>query len=124
MEISLHFNFRNVEEYWMFLDRILNDKLVKIQRQGPHWEDDPAYVKDKDKREALINQLWIELVAELAAASQIIRLMGYPEPADKGEMLLRMVKIGDIREHEVREAINTYHHQFHPVQGRYLVKND
>lgn len=121
MDITLHFNFRNVEEYWMYLDRVIGRKLTQIQQQGEAWKDDPDYIADRQKREDFVTQRWVELVAELAAASQMIRLMGYPQAADQGEVLLRMVKIGDVREHRVREAINTFHHQFHPEQGKYLV---
>ncbi len=105
----------------MYLDRVIGTKLVQIQQQGDVWKDDPVYIADKQRREDFVTLCWVELVAELAAASQLIRLMGYPEAADKGEVLLRMVKIGDVREHKVREAINTFHHQFHPEQGKYLV---
>ena len=121
MKINLNFHFVNVEQYWMHIDRVLQDKLVKIQQQGEGWKDGSAFIIDRQMREDFVTQRWIELVAELAAASQLIRLMGYPQAADQGEVLLRMVKIGDVREHKVREAINTFHHQFHPEQGRYLV---
>lgn len=121
MNITLYFNFHNVEEYWMYLDRVLRDKLVQIQQQGEGWKDGTVFIEDKQEREDFVTQCWVELVAELAAASQLIRLMGYPQAADQGEVLLRMVKIGDVREHKVREAINTFHHQFHPEQGKYLV---
>jgi thermostable 8-oxoguanine DNA glycosylase len=106
----------------MFLDQLMAEKLGKIQRQGPGWQDDRDYVPDPKAREELVHRLWIELVGGLAMASHTIRLMGYPNAAQCGESLLKMVREGDVREHEVREAINTFHHQFHPQQGRYLVK--
>jgi hypothetical protein len=121
MKINLDFNFHNVEQYWMHLDRVLQEKLVQIQQQGEGWKDGSAFIHDGQARDDFVTQRWIELVAELAAASQLIRLMGYPQAADQGEVLLRMAKIGDVREHKVREAINTFHHQFHPEQGKYLV---
>ncbi len=105
----------NPDEYWQFVDQILSAKLSLIQRQGPHWSNDPVYRADPAEREEFVFGRWVELVAELAAATQAVRLRGHRETAAQGEMLLHMVQNGDVRTHEVREAIDTYCRQFHPA---------
>lgn len=109
-------SFRDVEEYWMHIDRIMADKLRSIQCQGPDWEDHPDHVPNEQVRTLLVDKLQTELVAELNEAVEAIERLGYPDAATEGRVLRDMVKVGDVRQHEIRAAITAYHHQFHPAQ--------
>lgn len=112
--------YHNPEEFWMQVDRIMIEKLTAIQRLGEAWQFTAPESMLREERVRRVDETKAALLNELDEAIRGIELVGYPNDALKGRFLRDIVRIGDVRLHDIREAISVVHHHFHPVKGKVL----